>query len=345
MTIRALNSPFVSVKPASFQGPAASSNNGVPGGGQQAVQQRLVDDFTPAAKGRTLSLGGDLQVLSPPVGPVRQQQETPPTPDVEALISQMSDLRARSGLPALTEPELADTRRLNTNELRMYEFSLGQLGQVAEGTLNPADYMFSVLDEAARIAGDDTGQFRHLVSFAFASEPPEPFSGENLAGRHGHLAGSTIEETLYGLAVKMRNADQGFNPVIVDSTDPNGSTVTHHFGAFVELAQGLLGGLGIQQAHHDLGDAGNNPGDVRNGNFGGMVGYAMRENKLSPQDLSALIRWAYSATPDAPAPWATPATDPQGNGVPFGSDPSHFDLSTWVELYNQAHPAAPISLR
>lgn len=341
MTIRALNSHFVSVKQASFQNPSTSSNQGAPGSGQQ--QQRIVDDFTPAAQGRTLRLGGDMPVLSPPVGPVRQQQLPPATPDVEALIGQMSELRAQNGLEALTEAELTDIRRLNTNELRMYEFTLGQLGQVAAGTLSPADYMFSVMDEAARLAGDDTRLFRHLVTFAFASQPPTVIE-ENLAGRHGHLAGSTIEETLYGLCGKLQNADQGFNPAVLDTLNPKTSTVTHHFSAFIELAQGALSAWGVDNAHHSLGDAGTNPGDVRNGNFGAMVGYAVRWGKMSPEDLSALVRWAYSASPEAPAPWGSPATDAQGSAVPFGDSNSHFELKDWTRLYNEAHPDAPITL-
>ncbi|WP_164018523.1 hypothetical protein [Pyxidicoccus trucidator] len=288
--------------------------------------------------------GRDALIQSLGLGPVANRLVAD-APDAEALISRMLELRTQNGLLPLSESELADIRRLNGNELRMYEFAVGQLGQVAAGTLSPADYMFSIMDEAARIAGDDTGLFRHLVTFSFASEPPGPFSGENLAGRHGHRAGSSLEETLYALCGTLQNADEGFNSSVIDSNFPHASTVTHHFSAFIELAQGLAGGNGVQHAHGSLGDANTNLGDVRNGNFGGMVGDAMRWNKMTPSDLATLVRWAYSATPDAPAPWGTPSTDAQGNVVPFGEDASHFELEKWVALYNEAHPGEPIAKR
>lgn len=309
---------------------------------QAHVRSRFEDAFVAEAKTHA---GARLPALFSPPAPVLLQQALPmdTPPDVEVLIEQMSELRARNNVPPLTEPELADLRRLGANELRLYEFALGELEKVAAGTLDPAGYMFSVMDEAARIAGDDTSQFRHLVTFAFASKPGN--WEQNLAGRHGHTAGSTIEETLMKLSRDRAAASEGFSPSVTDNLDPHGSTVTHHFGAYIELAQGIFGGAGIQLAHDANGDTGVNPGDVRNGNFGAMVGFAMRWNNMSPTDLASLVRWAYSGDSETSQPWGMPATDAAGNPVPFGDDASHFELAKWVELYNQAHPDAPISMR
>lgn len=370
MMIRGFKPGVVPVQPTPSQPPStAAGPGGVNPGPRGAPPSRFTDSFTrsvPAPKvvfqpvdvqlppGLALPLksqnagkpGGLEQApRSTDTTPVLYDPNLTATPDVEALISRLSDVRAQNGLEPITEAELADIRGLQGNELRMYEFSVGKLEQLAAGTITSADYMFSVLDEAARIAGDDTGMFRQLATFAFASEPPAALSLENFAGRHGHIAGNSLEETHYALCAKRMNADQGFNPAVLDTLYTKTSNVSHHFSAFVELAQGLGGGWGIESAHDSLGDAVTNPGDVRNGNFGAMVGFAMRWNDMSPTDLASLIRWAYSATPDAPAPWGTPATNADGASVPFGDDPSHFELETWVSLYNEAHPGAPIARR
>ena len=370
MMIRGFKPGVVPVQSTPLQTPSTpASPGGANPGPQGAPPSRFTDSFTPSVPApKVVVQPADVQ---PPSGLTRprkpQNAETPggleqaprstdttpvffdpnitATPDVEALISRLSDVRAQHGLEPISEAQLADIRKLSGNDLLMYEFSVGKLEQLAAGTITSADYMFSVLDEAARIAGDDTRLFRHLVTFAFASEPSGPFSGQNLAGRHGHVAGSSLEETHYDLCGKLMNADQGFNPAVLDTLYTKTSNVSHHFSAFVEIAQGLGGPWGIELAHGSLGDAGTNPGDVRNGNFGGMVGFAVRWNEMSPTDLVSLIRWAYSATPDAPAPWGTPATNADGASVPFGDDGSHFKLETWVALYNEAHPGAPITER
>jgi hypothetical protein len=59
---------------------------------------------------------------------------------------------------------------------------------------------------------------------------------------------------------------------------------------------------------------------------------------ISPQEAALLTRWAYT-DPAAASLW--PADPAGGNESEMRSA---FDLQSWVDAYNTAHPNAPISL-
>ncbi|ADO73473.1 hypothetical protein [Stigmatella aurantiaca] len=255
-------------------------------------------------------------------------------PNDAELIGRLNALRGEK----LTPEQEADIRDLSSpEERRMFLATVRQLEAVKAGSLTPSQYMTNVMQAAADIAGTDGKQFAHLVHFAF-NEPLNTYVNERVRGILGGgniPAGSLLETTFKELDGDRNSAKGGFNPNITD-TDPS-STVTHHFAEFLAVGSSTTFNVSPLDAFDNpavehIDDKTINPGDVRSGYFGVMLGNALKGGKVTPQQAVDLYRWAYTQPPSTmqPPPWGT-----QDTGTYL--DPSKdYDITQWMQMYAEA---------
>ncbi|QRN96376.1 hypothetical protein JRI60_46455 [Archangium violaceum] len=251
-------------------------------------------------------------------------------PNDAELIDRLNTLRSEK----LTPEQEAHIRNLSSpEERRMFLATVKQLEAVKAGSLSPSQYMTNVMQSAADIAGNDGKKFAHLVHFAF-NEPENAGYHETARkalGGGNIPAGSLLETTFKELDGDLNNAAGGFNPNITDTA--SSSTVTHHFAEFLAVGSSTQGipAVGNAAVEH-IDDKTTNPGDVRSGYFGVMLGNALKDGKVTPQQAVDLYRWAYTSQPSTmkPPPWGT-----QETGAYL--DPSKdYDINAWMRMYEAA---------
>jgi hypothetical protein len=217
------------------------------------------------------------------------------------------------------------------------------------------DYQFNVMDHAADIAGTDGLKFADMVHAAF-SAPDAGYGNAKEAGRQLSSGGtSPTGQFLEGIYARTDYKTSDFNPLIVDRDDRN--TVTHHFGEFLKIgARGenvpVLDQWDIVTNQDDPEE---NPGDVRNGFFGVMLGNGLKDGTITPQQAADLTRWAFSGDSGGAGapPWGRTADDAKNDDNNFketGWGPwkdkefqgylnqdRYTNIQDWVNAYNAAH--------
>lgn len=245
----------------------------------------------------------------------------------------------------LSEEEQTAIRSLSPEEQAVYRTTLSELLRLRRGEISGSQYAVNVMQAAADVAGDRRSLFVDLVQMTFSD--PDTFltriQRHAASGAGAHTAGSLIESAHYDLwtpgNAPGNTTEGGWNPNVVDTEDEN-STVTHHFGEFLRVgnrSRFQLRGMWAADACETLNGL-SNRGDIRNGYFGVMLGYALREGQISPQDAVRMTEWAMTRNGERQAnpPWGSTETETE-----FLSW-SDYDFSAWVHRFNQAHPEAPI---
>lgn len=234
---------------------------------------------------------------------------------------------------------------LSEPEKQMFRATLNEIKRLKDGEINGSQYMFNVMRHAAEIAGNDREQFVSLVGAAFSAPStgmvpegigegtPLPITmARGALSATPHVMGSVTELVFNWFAndSSQHTENGGYNSAIVDTHD-KGSSVTHHFG---ELFQsGFSRGESIGHFSQLLNDTPSaNIGDFQNGYFAVMLGSALSNESISPADAIKLTEWAYSQSSNDP--WQQP-------GVDFTSADA-YDISNWIQVYNQAHPDSQI---
>ncbi len=235
-------------------------------------------------------------------------------------------------LPALTTQEKSAIASLSPLQKEMFVATMGELSALQAGKVSPAEYMFDVMHKAANLAGNDKSKFVDLIGMAF-SGPSYKDNERALLGTSFNPAGSLLER-LYDHLVKGRASSpySGFNPNVSD-VNPD-STVTHHFREFLVL--GYKHGKSAAFLANENGDdtPENNPGDLRNGYFAGMIGDALRNNKLTPEEAVNLTQSAYKLHEGKQPFWGLIGYKwGENNGSPtegdYFLDPSQYELENW----------------
>ncbi|HEY8208014.1 MAG TPA: hypothetical protein VIG99_11075 [Myxococcaceae bacterium] len=291
------------INQGSSWGPASSA---MPFGGLEEVMRQASAQGLLPARIEQLRVPNDAELIDRLNG-VRSE---PLTPEQEGLIRNLSDPRER----------------------RMFLATVKQLEAAKAGSVTPSQYMTNLMQSAADIAGNDGKEFAHLVHFGFN----EPAGGSYMTAGRGLLgggnipAGSLLEDTFKSLDNDVNNTAGGFNANIID-VDPS-STVTHHFAEFLSIGSSLQGFPALaNQAVTTIDNPKDNPGDVRSGYFGVMVGNALKDGKITPQQAVDLTKWAYTDQPAGmgPPPWGTANT---GTYL----DPANYSIDDWLKAYQAA---------
>lgn len=262
----------------------------------------------------------------------------------DAAAPPRTDIAARlGGQVTLSTEQREAIGKLGPDERQMMVAALDEIDALRAGKINAAQYQANVLDHAARIAGNDGEKFVDLAGMIFSpGSMGAVFDGvRRVSGEDPHSAGGAVEEA-HMLAVAGQGGPSslkaGFNPNVLDNEDP-GSTITHHYGAFLQVGGNRTAALGKMLAGvWDSADS--NPGDVRNGRFAAMLGDAVASGHISPADGARLHRWAFVAHDGPQPPWGK-SIDAKGSPEQSTSM-EDFQLKDWVSAFNKAHPEAPI---
>lgn len=260
----------------------------------------------------------------------------PTTAELKAGIEKHQNL---AGKVKLNAEELDSLKDMGPDERRMYGAVIGELDALKAGKINAGQYQANVMDHAARIAGKDGEKFVDLTAMAFSDSRQgwQMDIARTVAGNPRHPAGSVLEQAFNGT----KGQNEGFNKNVLD-TESKYDSVSHHFGAFFDV--GGSRGKGPSSVLAGIWDSKDtNPGDVRQGRFGAMLGDGAASGEISPADASKLHRWAFTEGGGPPPPWGNDATKAK-DGTHFTSH-SDFSLNEWAQAYNKAHPDSPISLK
>lgn len=257
--------------------------------------------------------------------------------DDQKLIDDYNDLSKKMGAPELTTAEKFALRTLPSDQKDMYRLQLESLTKLANKEINPAQYMAEGLRNAANLALKNEGAWWNPLSSSqeklFVDYVGLAFCDKSLglgkdivrfgAGSPFDLAGAALERT-YSKIVG-NEAAKGFNTNITDSNDAD-NTVTHHFREF--LMVGFNSGRTIGNwATTEIDKPEVNPGDVRNGYFGTMIGSALWNGKITPSEAAEMTIWAYTAHGGSQPPWGD--HNVQGNKL---STDDYF-LNPWLRAF------------
>lgn len=229
------------------------------------------------------------------------------------LIDDYNALSKKMGAPELTSAEKLALVTLPSDQKEMYRLQIESLTRLANKEINPAQYMAEGLRNAAKLAEKNEGSwwnpfgsskeqlFVDYVGLAFCDKSLG--LGKDIvrfgAGSPFDLAGAALERT-YAKIVG-GEAAKGFNTNITDTNDAD-NTVTHHFREFMMV--GFNSGRTIGNwAATTIDKPDVNPGDVRNGYFGTMIGSALWNNKITPSEAAEMTIWAYTAHDGKQPPW------------------------------------------
>lgn len=233
--------------------------------------------------------------------------------DDRKLIDDYNALSKKTGVPELTGAEKFALITLPSDQKEMYRLQLDTLTKLANKEINPAQYMAESLRNAAKLAQKNEGAWWNPLGSSkeelFVNYVGLVFCDKSLglakdtvragAGSAFDLAGAALERT-YAKAVG-NEAAKGFNTNITDTNDPT-NTVTHHYREF--LMVGFNRGRTIGDwATTEIDKPDVNPGDVRNGYFGTMIGSALGNGKITPSEAAELTIWAYTAHGGTQPPW------------------------------------------
>ena len=254
------------------------------------------------------------------------------------LIEDYDALSKKVGAPEMTTAEAFALRTLPADQKDMFRLQLNSLTKLANKEINPAEYMAEGLRNAAKLAEANEGSWWNPMSSSkedlFVSYVGMAFSDKSLglgnvlrtgAGSSFDLAGATLERT-YG---KINNGDaqRGFNTNVADSQDP-GNSVTHHFRELMMVGYNrgrMIGNMATTTV--DKPDV--NPGDVRNGYFGTMIGSALNNGKITPTEAAELTIWAYTAHGGKQPPWGAN----NENGKNLNTD--DYFLNPWLKAFRE----------
>ncbi|MBI2263644.1 MAG: hypothetical protein HYU64_00500 [Armatimonadetes bacterium] len=316
---------------------------------------------TPVADGHGAATGG----LSPDerdeirLTQEAQQSLDDPPPTSEQLIERVEGMKDKNGHPLhapLTDEEKQAIQNLDEDDRHMYDATLDELESLNNGDTNESQYMINVMQHAADISGNDHDQFVHLVGMAFSEGNAGQSGlgimegGRGVMGAGQNPAGVVLEsmhQTINGQNGGSTVA-AGFDPNIVDA-DPT-STVTHHFGELLQVGHNRGSKL-AGSAQDFMDNYATNPGDTRNGYFAAMLGEALRDQRITPQDAVNLTQWAFTNQDTTNKPWDTispPTQDGVGGLItrPIGSlfSDNQYDITEWVNGYNASHPNANMTV-
>jgi len=257
------------------------------------------------------------------------------------LIEDYDALSKKVDAPEMTTAEAIALRTLPGDQKDMYRLMLASLGKLANKEINPAEYMAEGLRNAAKLAQANESSwwnpFGSSKEDLFVNYVGMAFSDKSLglgnimrvgAGSPFDLAGATLERT----ATKINGADgqKGFNTNVADSQNPSNS-VTHHFRELMMVGYNRGRTIG-NLATTTVDNPEVNPGDVRNGFFGTMIGSALKNGKITPTEAAEMTIWAFTAHGGTQPPWG----EHNENGRNLSTD--DYFLNPWLKAFRERKP-------
>ncbi len=266
------------------------------------------------------------------------------SPEDKQVFRDYNKLAAELGSAPLTDTQKLQIENLPPDQKEMYRSTLNELINLKNGKISPADYMMNTMSRAADLA-EANGRspdswnylkpsqgelFKNYIGLTM-SEKPQGFArdtGRELVGGGPNIAGSALETIYQSIIAKNHSAGEGFNTNITDTTDPNNS-ITHHFREFLVVGYNSGKYLADKAAAY-IDSPVENPGDVRDGYFAGMLGAALRSGEISPRQAADLTKWAYTKHGGTQPPWG--AENVAGKFLDPDKD---YNIKDWLKAYRE----------
>lgn len=266
------------------------------------------------------------------------------SPEDKKVFRDYNKLAAELGSPLLSDTQKLQIENLPPDQKEMYRSTLNELIDLKNGKISPADYMMNTVFRAADLA-ESNGRspdswnyfkpsqgelFKDYIALTM-SEKPLGFArdaGRELVGGGPNIAGSALETIYQSIIAKNHSAGEGFNTNITDSEDPNNS-ITHHFREFLVVGYNRGKYLADKAAAY-IDSPVENPGDVRDGYFAGMLGAALRSGDISPRQAADLTKWAYTKHGGTQPPWG--AENVAGKFLDPDKD---YNIKDWLKAYRE----------
>jgi hypothetical protein len=249
-----------------------------------------------------------------------------------------SELKA---INKITPKQLMDIQSFDLVKRDMFITSIQELESLKARKTNAAGYMMNIMKHAADLAGNDNKKFVNLVGEMFSDIPIPLDWFRKILGAGPHTAGNLLEPML-DKVVEEQGGSFGFNANITDDIDSN-NTMTHHVGEFLQV--GYNRGSFIGKLAANIIDRNTviiqdriNEGDIRSGSFSAMVGAALKDKTINPQDAVKLFSWAFTTDNGGKYPPPFGATETEGKNLKF----SDYKIENWIKDYNKAFPDSPI---
>lgn len=260
--------------------------------------------------------------------------------DEKQLIKDYNNLAKRVGQEPLNDSQKLQIANLPEDLKKMYRKTLHELVDLKDGKISSAQYMANTLTNAADLAeATDKNQkvwdhtkpsraelFKNYIALVMSEKPMGFFKdiGRELAGGGPDLAGSALE-SVYQKIISDGSGNIGFNSNITDVSNSN--SVTHHFREFFVVGYNS-GKFLADKAATTIDDPNENPGDVRDGYFAGMIGAALANGNISARDAANLTIWAYTQHGGTQPPWGAKAE--KGKHL---DRIEHYDIAKWLKAY------------
>lgn len=230
---------------------------------------------------------------------------------VRFIDERLGGIHTLGGRDVQYSPEQIESlNELGIEHKQILHASLQQLEHLQNGEIDGAEYMVSMMQEAANIAGDDSDLFLDLVGAVFSSQQvggAVVSTARWALGAGEHPMGSFTEASNVSIMMDKGGStpETGFNANIIDNNPV--SSIPHHFGELLRV--GASSGSMVAhetQKYLDVDDRHAtvfmdamttreaNPGDYRSGTYAGFLGAALANEKISPQDAVHLTEWLYT---------------------------------------------------
>jgi hypothetical protein len=266
------------------------------------------------------------------------------SPEDKKVFQDYNKLAAELGSAPLTDTQKLQIENLPPDQKEMYRGTLNDLINLKNGKISPADYMMNTLSRAAGLA-EANGRspdswnylkpsqgelFKNYIGLTMSEKPLgiARDTGRELVGGGPNIAGSALETMYQSIIGKNHSAGEGFNTNITDTTDPNNS-ITHHFREFLLVGYNR-GKYVADKAAAYIDSPAENPGDVRDGYFAGMLGAALSSGDISPRQAADLTKWAYTKHGGTQPPWGA-----ENIAGKFLDPDKHYNIKDWLKAYHE----------
>lgn len=247
------------------------------------------------------------------------------------------DYKIKKGLSL---KQKSDIEKFNPDQKKMLVKALNELENFKNGKIKASDYMMNLFEYASELSGNDSKKFINLTGEVF-SEVPDALDFFRKVLGAGPKTSGAILEPLYEEVIKTRGGagtNAGLNENIVDDVDIN-NTTTHHIGEFLQVGYNRgehLGKLADDIIDRDIKIIGMkfNEGDIRSAYFASILGDAMKDKKINPQQAVKMIRWTYTNEHNGKEPPPFGSKETQGNFTKW----KDYKIDNWIKAYNKAFP-------
>jgi hypothetical protein len=258
----------------------------------------------------------------------------------EKIESRINDLHDNLKVNTkITNKQITDIKNFDPMRRDIFIKCIDELESLKSKKIKASDYMINVMNHAVNISGNNNEKFVELVGEVFSSVPIPLDTFRKVLGAGPHSGGNVLEPMLDKI-IENQGGSLGFNSNITDDiSDIN--NMTHHVGEFLQVGfnrGSFVGKLATDAIDRNLTfgliQDKVNEGDIRSGYFSVMVGDALNDNKIKPNDAVKLFKWAYTTDHGGKEQPIFGGKETSGDNMNWND----YKIENWIKSYNKAFP-------